>query len=107
MSQSVVEPFENIYDRLRGIGFPQKSEHETAFYKMDRQKALATLFADHGIHLYDVSVRIFLQESVEVLIVSPKAAAFVHLELGLAAFDSETDTPRQIDVFTSRSPASM
>jgi uncharacterized protein with GYD domain len=102
--QSVVKPFENIYDRLRSVGIPKICKHETAFDKMDRQEAFTALLSNYGIHLHDVSVRIFFQESMKVLIVPPQTAAFVHFELGLAAFGSETDTPRQIDVSHIKKP---
>ena len=100
--QSVVKPFENIYDRLRSVGIPKICKHETAFDKMDRQEAFAALLSNYGIHLHDVSVRIFFQESMKVLIVPPQT-----LNSGLPRLALKRTRRGKSMFLTSRSPASM
>lgn len=79
-TQIQIEPAEDVDDRLRGIGIPDKRKHELGHGKVQGQKNFAAFPSLYGVHFHDRKARMHGHKLQEILICSPYATLFVHLK---------------------------
>ena len=81
--RNTVKRLKDVDDRTSRIGFPQKSEHKTGFYKMNCQQAFPSGFSDDAIHLHDGCLRFFFKKFWEIRITASQTAPPVYFKFWL------------------------
>jgi len=96
--KNTVKRLKDVDDRTSRIGFPQKSEHKTGLYKMNRKQAFPSGFSDDAIHLYDGCLRFFFKKFLEIRITASQTAPPVYFKFWLFISGTILYLAWQIDI---------
>ena len=80
--KNTVKRLKDVDDRTSRIGFPQKSEHKTGLYKMNRKQAFSPGFSDDAIHLHNGCLRFFFKKFLKIRITASQTAPLSTLNSG-------------------------